>query len=52
MNELLMLRDNLEKAPAVVSVEPNILYIGYMFNTWRDQLVDKYAPSPVHQPDL
>ncbi len=50
MKELLTLRDGLEKAPVVASVEPNILYIGYMFNTWRDQLVEKYGP--VHQPSV
>jgi Lrp/AsnC family transcriptional regulator for asnA, asnC and gidA len=41
MNELRSLRQNLEKEPAVVSVVPNILYTGYIFNTWRDKLVEK-----------
>ncbi len=41
MNELQNLREKLEKEQGVTSVVPNILYIGYMFNTWRDQLVEK-----------
>jgi hypothetical protein len=41
MNELQSLRENLEKEPGVASIVPNILYTGYMFNTWRDQLVEK-----------
>jgi DNA-binding Lrp family transcriptional regulator len=42
MNELESLRENLEKEPGVASVVPNILYTGYIFNTWRDQLVEKH----------
>ena len=42
MNELQSLRENLEKEPSVASIVPNILYTGYMFNTWRDQLVEEH----------
>ncbi|MGD0204041.1 MAG: AsnC family transcriptional regulator [Candidatus Bathyarchaeia archaeon] len=42
MNELQSLRENLEKEPNVVSIVPNILYTGYIFNTWRDQLVENH----------
>jgi DNA-binding Lrp family transcriptional regulator len=38
MSELQKLRESFEKDPNVVSVVPNILYIGYVFNTWRDRL--------------
>jgi Lrp/AsnC family transcriptional regulator, leucine-responsive regulatory protein len=41
MNELQTLRENLEREPSVVSVVPNILYTGYIFETWRDRLVQK-----------
>ena len=41
MNELQTLRESLEKEPGVVSVVPNILYTGYIFETWRDRLVQK-----------
>ncbi len=41
MNELQILRENLEKEPSVASIVPNILYTGYMFNTWRDQLIEE-----------
>lgn len=42
MNELQSLRENLEKEPSVAHIVPNILYTGYIFNTWRDQLVEKH----------
>jgi DNA-binding Lrp family transcriptional regulator len=42
MNELQSLRENLEKESGVSSIVPNILYTGYIFNTWRDQLVEKH----------
>jgi len=38
MNELQNLRKHLEAEPEVNFVVPNILYTGYMFNTWRDKL--------------
>jgi Lrp/AsnC family leucine-responsive transcriptional regulator len=40
MNELQSLRESLEKEPGVASIVPNILYTGYIFNTWRDRLVE------------
>jgi Lrp/AsnC family leucine-responsive transcriptional regulator len=43
MGELQKLRDDLEKEPAVASVVPYILYSGYMFETWRDQLPEKVS---------
>jgi acyl carrier protein phosphodiesterase len=41
MNELQTLREKLEKEPEVASVVLNILYDGYIFDTWRDKLVEK-----------
>jgi Lrp/AsnC family transcriptional regulator, leucine-responsive regulatory protein len=41
MKELQSIRESLEKEKEVLSVVPNILYIGYIFNTWRDQLTAK-----------
>jgi len=41
MKELQSIRENLEKEEGVLSIVPNILYVGYIFSTWRDQLVDK-----------
>ena len=41
MNELQNLRESLEKEPSVACVVSNILYTGYVFNTWRDQLIEK-----------
>ena len=42
MNELQSLRENLEKEPSIAYIVPNILYTGYIFNTWRDELVEKH----------
>jgi Lrp/AsnC family leucine-responsive transcriptional regulator len=36
MNELQILREKLEKEDGVATIVPNILYIGYIFETWRD----------------
>jgi Lrp/AsnC family transcriptional regulator, leucine-responsive regulatory protein len=41
MKELQSIRENLEKEENVLSVIPNILYVGYIFKTWRDQLTEK-----------
>jgi hypothetical protein len=41
MNELQSLRESLEKEPYVESAVPNILYKGYIFNTWRDHIGEK-----------
>jgi Lrp/AsnC family leucine-responsive transcriptional regulator len=41
MNELQTLRQKLEKDEYISSVVPNILYTGFIFDTWRDQLVEK-----------
>jgi Lrp/AsnC family leucine-responsive transcriptional regulator len=41
MLELQSIREKLEKEENVVSVTQNILLKGYIFNTWRDQLVEK-----------
>jgi DNA-binding Lrp family transcriptional regulator len=41
MIELQNIREKLEKEENVASVTPNILLIGYIFNTWRDQLIEK-----------
>jgi DNA-binding Lrp family transcriptional regulator len=42
MNELASLRENLEKEQGVASIAFNILYKGYIFDTWRDKLLEKY----------
>jgi len=41
MKELQNIRENLEKESTITAVVPNILYDGYIFNTWRDQLTEK-----------
>jgi Lrp/AsnC family leucine-responsive transcriptional regulator len=41
MNELQSLRESIEKEPYVESAVPNILYKGYIFNTWRDHIGEK-----------
>jgi len=41
MNELQTLREKVEKEPEVTSVVLNILYNGYIFDTWRDKLIEK-----------
>jgi DNA-binding Lrp family transcriptional regulator len=41
MLELQNLQEKLEKEENVSSVIPNILLIGYIFDTWRDQLIEK-----------
>jgi len=41
MKKLQEIRENLEKEEGVLSVVPNILYVGYLFSTWRDQIAEK-----------
>jgi Lrp/AsnC family leucine-responsive transcriptional regulator len=41
MNDLQTLRDHLEKEEGVASIVPNILYTGYIFETWRDDLIQQ-----------
>jgi DNA-binding Lrp family transcriptional regulator len=41
MKELHGIRESLEHEEALRSVSPNILYAGYIFGTWRDQLPEK-----------
>ena len=41
MIELQHIREKLEGEENVASITPNILLKGYIFNTWRDQLVEK-----------
>jgi DNA-binding Lrp family transcriptional regulator len=41
MNELESLRERLEKEPYVEYAVPNILYKGYIFNTWRDHIGER-----------
>jgi DNA-binding Lrp family transcriptional regulator len=36
--ELRQIRENLEKENSVESVSPNIVYTGYIFPTWRDEI--------------
>jgi hypothetical protein len=37
MKELQNIRESFEHEDTIQSVAPNILYIGYIFNTWRDK---------------
>jgi len=41
MKELQTIRESLEKEAGVLSVVPNVLYVGYIFSTWRDQLAEQ-----------
>jgi hypothetical protein len=41
MKELQGIREGLENEEALRSASPNILYAGYIFRTWRDQLPEK-----------
>jgi Lrp/AsnC family leucine-responsive transcriptional regulator len=41
MKKLQEIRENLEREEGVLSVVPNILYVGYIFSTWRDQIAEK-----------
>ena len=41
MKKLQEIRENLEKEESVLSVVPNILYVGYIFSTWRDKIPKK-----------
>jgi len=41
MKELQEIREKLEKEEDILSVVPNILYVGYIFETWRDQIPAK-----------
>jgi Lrp/AsnC family leucine-responsive transcriptional regulator len=41
MKELQGIREAIEKEPGVASVAPNILYVGYIFKTWRDEIPEK-----------
>jgi DNA-binding Lrp family transcriptional regulator len=36
--ELKSIRENMEKEPTVTSVAPNIIFEGYIFKSWRDEL--------------
>jgi hypothetical protein len=39
MKELRDIRERLEREEVFDSVVPNVLYTGYIFDTWRDTLV-------------
>jgi DNA-binding Lrp family transcriptional regulator len=41
MKKLQEMREKLEKEEFVLSVVPNILYVGYIFSTWRDKVGEK-----------
>lgn len=43
MKELQKIRESLEKEDDLQSVAPNVLYTGYIFETWRDQLLEEKA---------
>jgi DNA-binding Lrp family transcriptional regulator len=41
MKGLQEIRERLEKEEGISSVVPNVLYVGYIFSTWRDQIPRK-----------
>ena len=41
MKGLQSIRETLEKEEGILSATPNIIYVGYIFKTWRDQLPQK-----------
>jgi hypothetical protein len=41
MNELQNLHEDLEKEPEISPANYNILSVGYIFDTWRDRLLEK-----------
>jgi DNA-binding Lrp family transcriptional regulator len=43
MKDLQGIRESLEKEADLQSVAPNVLYTGYIFETWRDQLLEEKA---------
>jgi DNA-binding Lrp family transcriptional regulator len=43
MKDLQKIRESLEKEADLQSVAPNVLYTGYIFETWRDQLLEDKA---------
>ena len=43
MKDLQRIRESLEKEADLQSVAPNVLYTGYIFETWRDQLLEEKA---------
>ncbi len=43
MKELRDLQTHIGKEPPFARVVPNVLYTGYMYDTWRDELVMKWA---------
>jgi DNA-binding Lrp family transcriptional regulator len=43
MKALQQIRENLEKEADLQSAAPNLLYTGYIFRTWRDQLLEEKA---------
>ena len=45
MNELYKVRQGIEKDDSVVSAVPYVLWIGYIFKTWRDQLASTLSTS-------
>jgi len=32
------MRENMEQEPTVNSIAPNIIYTGYIFKSWRDEI--------------
>jgi hypothetical protein len=37
--ELREIRESLEAEASVQSVSPNVIYTGYIFSTWREQML-------------
>lgn len=45
MKELRDIRTRFQREPFIESVVPNVLYTGYLFETWRDRLLDERSES-------
>jgi DNA-binding Lrp family transcriptional regulator len=49
MKELKEIQQRLEREKTVASIVSNILYTGYIFDTWRDELVRPQAPPKIEE---
>jgi DNA-binding Lrp family transcriptional regulator len=51
MKELKEVQQRLEKEETVASIVSNILYTGYIFDTWRDELARPHVPPKTEKRD-
>ena len=49
MKELQDITKRIQGEPTIERVMPRILYTGYIFETWRDKLVQEKSTSPAHK---